>query len=41
VAAAGFVIGGAWLAVKHRRVRRIEDHWYAQHPEAERQLPSS
>jgi hypothetical protein len=41
VAAAGFVIGGAWLAVEHLRVRRLEDRWYAEHPEAQRQRPSS
>jgi hypothetical protein len=39
--AAGFVIGGAWLAVEHLRVRRIEERWYAEHPDVERQLPSS
>jgi hypothetical protein len=39
--AAGFVIGGAWLAVEHLRVRRIEERWYAEHPDAQRQEPSS
>lgn len=39
--AAGFVIGGLWLALEHRRVRRIEERWYADHPDVKRQLPSS
>jgi archaellum biogenesis protein FlaJ (TadC family) len=39
--AAGFVIGGAWLAVEHLRVRRIEERWYTEHPDAQRQEPSS
>ena len=26
--AAGFVIGGVWLAPEHVRVRRIEQRWY-------------
>jgi peptidoglycan/LPS O-acetylase OafA/YrhL len=30
-----------WLAVEHRRVRDIEERWYAEHPEAHRQRPSS
>ena len=41
LSAAGFVIGAAWLAIEHRRVRRIEERWYAEHPDAERQWPSS
>ena len=36
LAAAGFIIGSAWLVVEHRRVRRIEDQWHAQHPDAQR-----
>ncbi|OBF30348.1 UsfY protein [Mycobacterium sp. ACS1612] len=36
-----FLIGGGWLLVEHLRVRRIEDRWYAQHPDAHRQRPSS
>ncbi|HJT90382.1 MAG TPA: UsfY protein, partial [Mycobacterium sp.] len=27
--------------VEHLRVRRIEERWYAEHPDAERQRPSS
>lgn len=38
---AGFVIGGLWLAVEHNRVRRIEERWYAAHPEVTRQRPAS
>ncbi|MGH3675564.1 MAG: protein UsfY [Mycobacterium sp.] len=41
LAGAGFVIGLVWLAVEHRRVRNIEERWYAEHPEAHRQRPSS
>jgi archaellum biogenesis protein FlaJ (TadC family) len=41
IAAAGFVIGLVWLAVEHRRVRNIEERWYAEHPDAQRQKPSS
>jgi hypothetical protein len=37
----GFVVSGVWLAVEHRRVRGIEERWYAEHPEAHRQKPSS
>ncbi|OBB74650.1 MULTISPECIES: protein UsfY [unclassified Mycobacterium] len=39
--AALFIIGGGWLLVEHLRVRKIEDRWYAEHPEAQRQKPSS
>ena len=41
IAAAGFAIGMLWLAVEHRRIRGIEERWYAEHPEAHRQRPSS
>ena len=41
LAAAGFFISVAWLAAEHRRVRRIEDRWYTEHPEARRQHPNS
>ncbi|MGO4442625.1 protein UsfY [Mycobacterium sp. 2YAF39] len=40
-AGAGFVVGGGWLLVEHLRVRRIEERWYAEHPDALRQRPSS
>ena len=35
------VVGMLWLAIEHRRVRGIEERWYAEHPEAHRQRPSS
>jgi protein-S-isoprenylcysteine O-methyltransferase Ste14 len=38
---AGFIMGGGWLLIEHLRVRRIEDRWYAEHPDAQRQRPSS
>ncbi|MGV0593206.1 protein UsfY [Mycolicibacterium porcinum] len=41
VAAVALVGGGAWLAITHLRVRRIEERWYAEHPEAIRQEPNS
>ena len=41
LAGAGFVVGGGWLLVEHMRVRRIEERWYADHPDARRQRPSS
>jgi hypothetical protein len=41
LAGAGFIIGAGWLLVEHLRVRRIEEHWYAEHPDAQRQRPSS
>lgn len=37
----GFIIGGGWLLTEHMRVRRIEEHWYAEHPDADPQHPSS
>jgi hypothetical protein len=40
-AGAGFVIGSAWLLVEHLRVRRIEERWYAEHPDTQRQRPTS
>lgn len=41
VSIATTVLGLTWLAVEHRRVRRIADRWYAQHPDAQRQRPAS
>ncbi|MCV7355709.1 protein UsfY [Mycolicibacterium fluoranthenivorans] len=38
---AGLLIGALWLALEHGRVRRIEERWYAAHPEAKRQHPNS
>jgi hypothetical protein len=41
LAGAGFIVGALWLAVEHVRVRRIEDRWYAAHPEVKRRHPTS
>jgi hypothetical protein len=41
LAGAGFIIGTGWLLVEHLRVRRIEERWYAEHPDIQRQKPSS
>ncbi|MGB9227563.1 MAG: protein UsfY [Mycobacterium sp.] len=30
-------IGVIWLSIEHRRIRRIADRWYAEHPEVRRQ----
>jgi len=29
--------GLVWLAIEHRRIRRIAERWYAEHPEVRRQ----
>lgn len=31
------VVGLAWLAFEHRRIRKIADRWYTEHPEVRRQ----
>jgi hypothetical protein len=36
-AIAAAVVGLAWLTVEHRRIRRIANRWYAEHPEVTRQ----
>ncbi|GAA2543827.1 protein UsfY [Mycolicibacterium diernhoferi] len=41
LSAVGFLVGALWMAVEHIRVRRIEERWYAAHPEAARQRPAS
>jgi hypothetical protein len=41
LAGAGFIIGAGWLLVERLRVRHIEERWYAEHPAAQRQRPSS
>lgn len=41
ISAALLAVGLVWLAVEHRRVRGIEERWYAEHPDAQRQRPSS
>lgn len=35
------VAGLVWLAVEHRRVRRIFNEWYLEHPDVIRQRPAS
>lgn len=35
------MIGAIWLAVEHRRIRRLADRWYAEHPEVQRQRLAS
>ncbi|OBI85174.1 protein UsfY [Mycobacterium asiaticum] len=35
------VCGLVWLAIEHRRIRRIADRWYAEHPEVRRQRLAS
>ncbi len=37
IAVLGSVAGALWFVVEHRRVARIEERWYAEHPEAQRQ----
>jgi len=41
VSAVLLAVGLVWLAVEHRRVRGIEQRWYAEHPDAQKQRPSS
>lgn len=41
IAAGLLVISMAWFLIEHLRVRKIEDRWYADHPDAQRQRPSS
>lgn len=41
VAAVLLIIAGAWLFIEHKRVRRIEDRWYTDHPNVPRQHPTS
>ncbi|ULE33657.1 protein UsfY [Mycobacterium sp. IDR2000157661] len=35
------VISLAWFLIAHLRVRKIEDRWHEDHPDAERQRPTS
>jgi uncharacterized membrane protein len=41
VAAGVFIVSIAWFLIEHRRVRGIEERWHAEHPDAQRQRPSS
>lgn len=35
------IISLAWFLIAHLRVRKIEDRWYEEHPDAQRQRPTS
>lgn len=35
------VVGLVWLAIEHRRVRRIFNEWYVEHSDVSRQRPAS
>lgn len=41
IAGIGFAAAGLWLLIEHWRVRKIEERWHAEHPDAERQTPNS
>src|SRR3979409_888382 len=41
LACAGFILGGGGLLCDHLRLRRIEERGDAEHPDTERQRPSS
>lgn len=41
VAIVAISFGLVWLVVEHRRVRRLEDRWYDEHPDVRRQPPTS
>ncbi len=41
IAIAAVTVGLVWLKVEHRRVRKLENRWYDEHPEAFRQRPAS
>lgn len=41
IAVATMTVGLVWLAIEHRRVRRIEERWHDAHPDALRQRPAS
>jgi putative Ca2+/H+ antiporter (TMEM165/GDT1 family) len=40
ISAVVFIVTGAWFLIAHRRVQGIEERWYAEHPEVDRQRPS-
>jgi predicted Co/Zn/Cd cation transporter (cation efflux family) len=41
IAAVAYAVGGVWLFVAHRRVRKQELRWAADHPHVEAQPPTS
>ena len=40
VAVVSAVVGLVWLGVEHRRIRRLADRWYTEHPDVQRQRPA-
>lgn len=40
IAAVVLVISLGWFLIAHLRVRKIEERWHAEHPDAERQRPT-
>lgn len=41
VAIVAMMFGLLWLMVEHRRVRKVEDQWHAEHPDVRRPPPTS
>ncbi|MGH3531617.1 MAG: protein UsfY [Mycobacterium sp.] len=41
LAVVAMTVGLVWLAIEHRRVRRLEERWHSAHPEVRRQRPAS
>jgi hypothetical protein len=41
IAIVAVALGLVWLTVEHRRVRKVENRWLDEHPEARRQRPAS
>ncbi len=41
IAIVALTSGVVWLVAEHRRVRRVEDRWHDEHPDAQRQRPAS
>ncbi|AMO60398.1 UsfY protein [Mycolicibacterium phlei] len=35
-----FVVAGGWLLAEHMRVRKLEERWYAEHPDVRQQRSS-
>ncbi|ASW96003.1 protein UsfY [Mycobacterium intracellulare] len=41
IAIAAITVGLVWLKVERGRVRKLENRWYDEHPDAHRQRPAS
>lgn len=41
IAIAATAVGLVWLKVERARIRRLENRWYDEHPDAYRQRPAS